>query len=775
MNYYSEYLQDKYWLIEQEGWNPHFQAVSESQFALGNGYIGSRGIYEEIPYDAYAGTYIAGVYDKAPAQVPELVNLPNPIDFRITIEGEKLGLGAMDVLEHRRVLNMKEGLLIRQTQFSNSKKSRFDYQSLRFFSMRDNHIGLMQIYFTPLDTQAAITIQSTINYSITNRGVLTEGRKRHFQIVEVGSHRRANYLTVETFESKILIGYASCLFVSQRNRQFSPKAISFSLKLKKGETVCFTKIFSIYTSREISKRQLKSCSIKALQDSVGLGFKRLLKRHISHWAFQWRNADIEILPDRDIQRALRFNIYHMLISANQFDLDAGIGARTLTGEGYRGHIFWDNEIFFLPFFIYTNPAIARNMLYYRYRRLDKALENAKNKGYLGALFPWESADSGNETTPSWHKHLDGRIIQIHTGQREHHIAGDIAYAVYHYYQATNDSDFMFRAGLEMIFQTARFWASRAEFNKRNDIYEIKHVIGPDEFHEDVDNNAYTNFLAKWNLLKASQLYRQINRAATVGKFNRGQTTLFKKLKQRLKLNDKEIRQWERIGKNLFIPCSKAGITEQFSGYFDRRFVPIKELDKHFMPLIPRGISLRKIGNTQLIKQADVLMLMYLFSDFFPLKQRRDNFVYYEKRTLHKSSLSPAVSSIVGCQTGRYSKALHYFLFNLYADLKDLHGNTRDGIHAAALGGSWQIIIAGFCGISIKNDVLSLNPKLPQQFNMIKFRIKYRDFHIAISVFADRLQLVSSSFDKKKTHLLLRVYNRLRELENNKRYLFKKGG
>lgn len=760
---FKKYLAEKHWLIEEQGWNKRMQGVNESVFSLGNGYIGSRAVLEEIPYDAYPGTYISGIYDEAAAFVTELVNLPNPLNFIITISGEKLDLVAMDVLRHRRILDMKKGTLFRRTLFLNAKKRKFDYQSLRFFSIDDLHLGLMQIYFTPLDDAEDIVVQAPIDTSVTNRGVLTEGRKKHFQITEIDRKKDMNLVLIKTFESKISVGYASSLKIFDGRKEFVTSETMLKLKVEKNKTIRFTKLFVIYTSREIKEKKLKAHCINHLHKTLKKEFNELFSLHKKAWLKRWEMADIIIKPDRDLGRALRFNIYHLLIAAPPLNCALSIPARTLTGEGYRGHIFWDAEMFILPFFIYTAPSVAKNMLLYRYNRLNQAKILARERGFKGALFPWESADKGTDVTPPWHKDLDGRIIRIKTGELEQHISLDIAWGVYHYYLTTGDEEFMRKYGFEMIFETARFWASRTEKNKEKDTYHIKGVVGPDEFHEDVCDNAYTNYLAKYNLLTASQLYRE-NIKSPKGDF--------KNLIKRLGIDDKEIDFWEEVERKIYFNKSKDNLIEEFAGYFKKRYIRIDQLNKHFIPLIPKGISLKEISSTQLIKQPDVVMLLYLFSDKFDLGQIKRNFLFYDKRNLHKSSLSPSISAIVGWQVGEYAKAYHYFLYSLYADLKNLHGNTSDGIHAANLGGSWQAVINGFCGMRIKDGILSFAPHLPARITSVRFKMRYKNFLLSVFIKPKKVEIFPISLNKNKK-LKLRIHGISKELSCSKRFIFKK--
>ncbi|MCL0062415.1 hypothetical protein M1N62_05615 [Thermodesulfovibrionales bacterium] len=761
-DYFANYLSDTHWQIFETGWDPELQNVHETQLALGNGYIGSRSILEENPPNCRPGTFFAGLYEGTRALVPELINAPNPIDFKISIDGEKLGVTAMDVLDHRRILDMYKGILVRHTIYSNARGKRFNYQSMRFFSMHDKNTAAMQVYLTSLDEDAAFTLTNSIDASIVNRGFVTEGDKKHVTIVETNKFGNVNYVCTKTIEKETLIAYASQVVVKKDKKTYSVPDWAFKLHLKKGETACITNYLSFHTSLYPSTEKTKKAALKSVTESVKKGFDQLFREHCKVWEKKWKRANIEIDGDPNIERLIRFNIYHLLIAASENCDDISIGAKALTGEGYRGHIFWDAEIFCLPFFIYTNPSIARTLLLYRYNRLNAARNIAKETGYQGARFPWESADTGEETTPSWYKDGSGKIQKVLTMEQECHITADIAYAVVHYFSATNDVDFLLNYGLEIILEAARFWASRVEYNQRKKRYEINNVIGPDEFHENVNNNAYTNILAQWNLRMAAKLCKVCQRKYP---------TKVKKLTTRINLKPSDLENWRQVASKIYIPISKkTGLIEQFEGYFKKRKLPLPELDHHSLPLYPAKI--RDLGDTQYVKQADVVMILFLLSDFFSLKTKKKNYIFYEKRTLHKSSLSAPVYAALGAEIGEEHKAYHYFEIATYADLKNIYGNTAMGIHAASLGGTWQALIHGFAGMKIRKEILSFNPHLPSQWKRLRTSIKFRGSDISVDIDKEKVNLYFSS--KSKTDQLpIRVYGTRYTLLANKKVTFYK--
>ncbi|NOS36134.1 MAG: glycoside hydrolase family 65 protein [Deltaproteobacteria bacterium] len=761
--HYKNKISEDEWLIEENGFERNQQGVRESLFTLGNGYMGSRGALEENPYDSYAGTYMAGVFDNTGAAVSELVNTPNPFFFRITCGEEKLDPVAMDVLEHRRALDMRKGILFRGAVYSNHKKERFSYQSMRFLSMHNKHLGVIQVRFTALDAPAEITVHSDMDSSVTNMGMLTEGTKRHFQAVELSRAKNMRYTCFQTFEKNIMLSYAGRGFIERRGKR---KPIGWNIlkfKVRKNETLCFTKYFTIYTSYDVNPKRLKSVTLNALKKASILGLEKLTDNHTKAWREKWRRSDISIPNAPEIEKALRFNIYHMLICGNKDGGRTCIGARTLSAEGYRGHVFWDFELFNLPFYIYTDPELAKHLLLYRYNRLDRARENAASRGYRGALFPWESADTGEEETPLWSKGLDGSINKIYTWEMEYHISADVAYGFNHYYTATGDKDFMLKYGLEILFESARFWASVVRYNSKKRRYEIKRVIGPDEFHEEVDNNAYTNIIAKWNLLKAIELYKR---------FCRDNPKAVSRLAKKIKLKSSELKDWKNIAAKLITHIyDKKNIIEAFDGYFKLKDTPITQLNANLMPEFPKGVTGGNVRETQLVKQADVVMLLYLFPDMFSEEIKKESYSYYAKRTMHKSSLSPSIHAIVGNYIGD-PRAYHYFLVTLYADLKNTHGNTIEGMHAASLGGTWQAVVNGFGGVNIKQDILSINPKLPTGWERMSFCIKWKGVTVSVSAFQDKVE-ISYKSKRNKDSLPMRIYDALKEVSANKRQAFEK--
>lgn len=754
---FDDFISDKEWLIEQNGWYKVRQQVREAHFALGNGIIGSRGILEDLPYDANAGTFIAGIYDRFGAQIPELVNLPNPMVFRMDVDGEKIDPAAMDVVRHYRALDMKKGVLVRHNVYETTAKKRIDYQSYRFISMYQKFIGAMVVSVTPLDAAMTFNVNSAIDTSVCNRGVLTEGRKRHFDVTAISDRRGMNYTEVKTFEHQHIIGYGTCLEIIKDGRRSVEPERMFKIRAKKGETLTFIKYFVIVPSFYAGKKNIKTATLTELSRGRKLGVKRLLGASESAWNQRWKVADITMEGSVHRQKAVRFNIYHLMISANADDR-VSIGARTLSGEGYRGHIFWDAETFIFPSFVFTFPRIARSMLMYRWQRLNHARTIAAVKGFKGALFPWESADSGEETTPSWFKDLAGEVLKIETLEEEQHINADIAYAINQYVVATGDEKFMINYGLEVLIETARFWCSRFKFNKKSDGYEIYRIMGPDEFHKGTNNNAFTNEMARFNIEAA---YNWLLWA------RKTDPSKFKKLAEKIDITDREVSRWKLVIDKVYIPHSRQKrIIEEFDGYLKLPDVRITQLDRYFMPIVPHEAQPPEDGRTQLIKQADVVMLMYLLSEKFSESEVRSNYDYYEKRTLHKSSLSPSIHAAVGARLGELDKALHYLTIAINSDLQDIHGNAREGFHAASGGGAWQAMIMGFGGMEFRSDRIIFNPVLPPMWKSFVFNVVWRGALLKVKVLK-REVIVRRSSKGRNGRLLVEIAGKIISIPTGK--------
>ncbi len=725
-------LSSEDWLIRLKGFRNSQKAiqVNESLMTIGNGYLNIRGSLEELPPGNCGGMYLAGVFDKSESDVEELVKCPMWTDVSIWHDGEKFCLSTCRAISHEQVLDMRKGVLHRRTVFRNPAGKVLALDITRLAFQHDHHRGYMMVKVTPKNFSGKIRVLSGLNGEVSNRGYFPRETYKHLQLEKIERGRNFMYLEMKTRERSIRIAEAASwklvspfgIPLQWEPRIYGEKFTSeITIDAVKGRTYEFEKLAVVATSRELPKEGIFKDTICMLKDFVRKGARQEIDAHVRAWSALWEQADVHIDGDEQAQQSLRYNIYQLLINGPVGP--DGIGAKFLSSEGYLGHSFWDTEIFILPFYVHNFPPVARNLLMYRYNTLHGAMKNAEKMGYRGAKYAWESATTGEDVTPRFASKLEKTIRLIYTGTEEDHIVSDVIYGVERYFRVTGDEDFLLRYGLEMIFLTARFWASRTV--RPGDEYEIHTVIGPDEFHEHVNNNAYTNFLVKWHLRLAAMLYKHMQKS---------NPDILAAVAAKTCLEEGEPAEWLTISRKLkFTQDPETGLVEQFDGYFSLKNHVIKRHDREGHPVLPQGVNFRNIGRTQLIKQADVLIMMLLFPHAFSAKEKLANYHYYEQRTAHKSSLSHCTHAMMGLTVAERINAYRYFMKTAQFDLKNLHKNTHLGIHAAAVGGAWQTVIHGFAGLTLKSDRIVLNPWLPKKWDRLAFRVKWRDREVHLEI------------------------------------------
>ena len=490
--------------------------------------------------------------------------------------------------------------------------------------------------------------------------------------------------------------------------------LSTDTQLDAGAQATFDKLTAVYTSRDADDPL--AAAQAAISRAAPRTYDEHYHAHCDRWDETWTRNDVVIEGDDRAQIALRFAIYHLLIAAPRQDDDVSIGAKTLSGLGYKGHVFWDTELFVLPLMTLTQPAIARNLLTYRYRRLAGARQKAREYGYAGALFPWESTDTGLETTPKWSDpDADGARIRIWTGETEQHINSDIAYAILQYWRWSGDDAFMRDMGAEIVLDTAVFWGERAEW--KHGRYEISRQIGPDEYHENIDNSVFTNRLVQWHLRQALDLLGWLEEKAP---------ETAQRLAAALDLSASRLESWRDIIDRMHIPFDdEKQIHVQFDGFFDLEYIPVMQYEPR-VGGIWGFLGHERVLRSQVIKQADVVMLMALLGDDVGSKDvMLNNFQTYYRRTDHGSSLSPSIHAWVAARLGLADIADDMFERAAAIDLEDRQGNVADGIHAAACGGLWQAVVFGFCGLHLTDAGPAVDPKLPAHWRRVTFNVTYR--------------------------------------------------
>ncbi|HSJ87046.1 MAG TPA: glycoside hydrolase family 65 protein [Anaerolineales bacterium] len=705
------------WKIVEDSFHPEKQHHKETVFTIGNGYLSTRGAFEENHPGDRRATFLHGVFDDVPVVFTELVNAPDWLEMEIYLDGEHFRLFEGELLSFTRTLDLYTATLRRDVRWQSPRGNITHFIFERFASLADEHLCAIRVMIVPENYSGRVEVRTGINGEADNLGF------KHWEWLDQGMRGQEAWLLTQTRVTKIELGAAVHLSVTaggQRSRMKRwdahnhPTLVAYA-DVEAGQVVDVNKYITYYTSRE-GVTPLKSAQA-GLRRAARKDWSQLWEEHRQAWQAEWDRCDVLIEGDEEAQLAIRFNLFQLLIAAPRHDEHVNLGAKTLSGYGYRGHSFWDTEIFMLPFFIYVRPEIARLLLSYRWHNLAGAKAKAEANGYRGAQYPWESAATGEEVTPTWVPSPWDRtkLIRIWTGDIEIHISADVALGMWKYWQATGDDQFMFERGAEVILETARFWSSRAEWNQDSQRYEIRDIIGPDEYHDHVDNNAYTNALARWNLQTALaiQSWLKTEHAAE-----------WETINSRLQLTDEELQKWQHVIDHIYLPFDpQTKLVEQFQGYFQRRDVNLATLE-------PRTESVQSLfgiegaNETQVIKQPDVLMLMYLLPELYGAETVKANYDYYNARTDHTfgSSLGPSIQAIMACKVGDAAGAYEHFMRAARADLFDVRNNAGDGIHGASAGGLWQAVVFGFAGLERIATGWKVNPHLPEKWNRVAFKI-----------------------------------------------------
>lgn len=734
------------WTVHQTGFEPERANVYETQFTVGNGRFAARGSLEERHHGDIPGSFVAGVYDAHDAIVIDLVNLPDWLDTAVIAAGTRLSVDSCTVVSHERALDLAHGVLWRSTVFEDRAGRRTRVDSLRTASMHDRDIALLRLEVTPLNHAGDIELVTGIDGDRTNMEALpvypkgrvftTEernakwARSRHLRTVATEETESGELvLTTHTIGSGVDIAFAVATSVTPVPASESTVHAADSIRrqltlaLAEGETARLDKVVAVRTSRDVDAvpgEDVAASAAAVTHDATVRGVDALLAENAAAWASLWEASDAQVVGDDQLSLAVRFGIYHLLITANPDDPTVNIGAKSLSGEGYRGHVFWDTEAVMLPFYLLTNPGAARALLGYRHHTLPGARRNAAADNVAGARFAWESAATGDEECPTTTP--DGKD-RFWTREEEVHVTADVAYAIHRYVQATNDIDYLFGEAAEVLFDTARFWASFIQLDEDGSAH-LRRVMGPDEFHSHIDDNAFTNFIVRWHLLYAASVFDEMSGQAP---------DRLAAVVETLGLDPGEPARWREIA-DLLVQgaANEQGVIEQFTGYFERDDVPVTEWDENNMPRYPAGYNHFNCETTQLLKQPDVLQAVLMFPDAFSPEVKRANFDYYEPRTLHKSSLSPSVHATVGLNVGDHTRALQYFTRSALVDLADNQGNTHEGMHIASAAGTWSTLVNGFGGLQIENGELVLHrPWIPEEWQGISYRISWRGLRLRV--------------------------------------------
>jgi alpha,alpha-trehalase len=768
------------WLFVYEGFKPDEEGLREALCTLGNGYFATRGAGAETQADDvhYPGTYLAGGYNRLKTKIAgkvieneDLVNRPNwlPLNFRPK-GGKWFNLQDVEILSYRQELNLKEGVLVRKIRYRDTEDRETILTNQRLVHMGNPHLAAQKLELTAQNWSGQVEISAALDGRVINAGVerYKSLNSKHLESLETRASGDLIHLKVQTNQSELRIAVSARtkLFSDNQSLSVVPRTMEkkgyichlFTANLEEGKPLSAEKAISLHTSRD---KGISECSLEAEKDVQRIGsFDELLRTHKMSWKHLWERFQIELgwtdTTDYD-NHELILNLYtfHLLQSSSYhtMDMDVGVPSRGWHGEAYRGHIFWD-ELFIFPLLNLRIPEITRALLMYRHRRLSEAREAARQEGFKGAMYPWQSGSNGQEESQKIHLNpKSGRWVPDNS-RLQRHVNAAIAYNVWHYYQVTNDMEFLSFYGAEMFLEIARFWGSIATYNSEHGRYEILGVMGPDEYHDSypdserpgLDNNAYTNVMAVWVLKRALELLnllaedRRIELCETIG------------------LRPGEIEKWKVITKKMRLVFHDDGIISQFEGYsrlkeFDwegyrKKYHDIQRLDRILEAEDDTP------NNYKASKQADVLMLFYLFAaeelneifknlgytleeDTIP-----KNIGYYLERTSHGSTLSRVVHSWVLARSDR-SQSWELFNEALKSDVADIQGGTTpEGIHLGAMAGTVDLIHRCYPDIRTGEDVLWFNPMLPEKLKSIRMTIRYRDHSLHIQIGQDKMTVSS---------------------------------
>jgi kojibiose phosphorylase len=723
------------WHVNEDTFNPAPKNVhsQETVFCVGNGYFCTRGTFEEGYPGANPATLLFGVFDAVPVYKEELANAPDWLPVGLSIGGEHFRLDQGKILSYQRTLDMQEGLLTRTVHWESPRGVRLHISSERIASLADEHVGALRMRITSDQANNAtleFALWSNFNLAVGNYDLM------HWEALD--NTRADDIVCFQTTTKKSGVQLAQSMSFAIDapgvRREYGPLVTAPSIELygqiAPGATVSVEKVVVMYTSRD--GVEPAPATLKHHREVVGTAanafvFDELQEQNREAWRQFWQGADVIIEGDDRAQVGIRYNIYQLRISASLHDDRYSIAAKGLTGFGYRGHIFHDTEIFMLPFYTYVMPDVARNLLIYRYRTLPAARQKAQRNGYQGAQFAWESASSGEETTPASMVHPELKeVVAVLNAPLEIHITASIAHATWHYWNVTGDNDFLRDYGAEVILSAALFWESRVEKNEQRNAYEISNVIGPDEWHEHINNNAFTNYMARHNLQIALDVWNYLQAH---------EPARYEELSGDLDITRKRLDHWQDIiARLLILQDPQTRLFEQFEGFFK-----LEEFDKSRYAGRKdsyQGIlGMEDVQKYRIIKQADVLMLLTVLRQEFDLETKRVNWDYYYPITDHEygSSLTPAFHVILACELDKAREAKELFRIGNLVDLENLRGNTPDGIHNACSGAAWQAAILGFAGLKVSADEYTTNPRWPEGWTRLAFTIKHRGKFIPIDL------------------------------------------
>ncbi|MGD2035552.1 MAG: family 65 glycosyl hydrolase domain-containing protein [Bacteroidales bacterium] len=757
----NKYLKTDPWCIIEEGFDPQNNRASESIFSLGNGRFGQRANFEEqYTGDSLQGNYLAGVYypDKTkvgwwkngyPEYFAKVLNAPNWIGIDIEIGEESLDLAKCKVHDFKRTLNMKKGYLQREFIAELSSGKQVKATVIRFLSMANPETAAICYTLQALNFDADITVTSYTDAGIKNADANYD--EYFWDVIRKETHGTKAFITSRTRKTNFdcCVGIHTCFKSDTEEKYTYPESleeekwVATRLKqpLARNKELTVIKYAAVLTSFYHSGQNLKKDTEKVLEEIVQKGFDTMFSDHMKEWEEKWEHSDIAIEGDDEAQQGIRFNIFQLNQTYTGEDERLNIGPKGFTGEKYGGSTYWDTEAYCIPFFLCTAPQqVSRNLLLYRYKQLDKAIENGKKLGFRNgaALFPMVTMN-GEECHNEWEITFE-----------EIHRNGAIAYAIYNYIKHTNDRDYLTDYGLEVLIAVSRFWEQRVNFSQHRNQYVILGVTGPNEYENNVNNNWYTNTIASWTLTYT---------IGAIGVVKQADRTRFDSITAKTNFNEtEEIKNWEKIISNMYFPVhEELNIFLQQDGYLDKEQILAGELNPEERP-VNQHWSWDRILRSCFIKQADVLQGVYLFEDKYDTDTIRRNFDFYESRTVHESSLSPCVHSILAARIGDIEKAYDLYLRTSRLDLDDYNNEVCEGLHITSMAGTWMSVVEGFGGKRIIDGKLALNPMIPGKWRSYSFKINFRKSLLDIYVTENEVKITNLSGKEVPLLLYGKSYN-----------------
>jgi maltose phosphorylase len=731
----NTYIPDP-WKIIENTFSPEQNKASESVFSIGNGKMGQRANFEEdFSGPSMQGHYIAGVYypDKTkvgwwkngyPEYFAKVINAPSWIGFHIIIDGETLDLATWKVIHFTRELDMKQGFLFRSFEAESPKGKRISVKSKRFLSLIKDELGLIQYSITAVNQDIKIEVKPYLDADVENEDsnydekfwipVSSEINNNIASVI--AKTKKTEFVVCTSMKNKILVNGADTKIQFTNLIQEKYIEQSTSLSITKGSTLTIEKYASVLSSLNHKSVDIQANAENQLTEAYKIGFDSLFEEHSQRWASIWEHCDIAVDGDVSAQQGIRFNIFQLNQTYTGNDERLNIGPKGFTGEKYGGVTYWDTEAYCVPFFLSTaDPKIVRNLLIYRHKHLQKAIENAAKLGFNNgaALYPMVTIN-GEECHNEWEITFE-----------EIHRNGAIAYAIYNYIRYTNDTNYLGEYGLDVLIGISRFWKQRISFSTDKQKFVMLGVTGPNEYENNVNNNWYTNKIAQWTLsytLDSLNFVKETQpaRFAEIAEKNNFQF-------------ETETKDWKNIVENLYLPYNeKLNVFMQQDGYMDKEQILVCDLDPKQRP-INQHWSWDRILRSCYIKQADVLQGIFLFEDEYDTDTIKRNFDFYEARTVHESSLSPCIHSILAARIGNFDKAYEMYLRTARLDLDDYNHEVHDGLHITSMAGTWMSFVYGFGGLRVNNNMLSLNPIIPEKWKTYSFKIRFRNRVIKIKV------------------------------------------